>query len=70
MALAVGYWGGGSWVDYIPSHHAIILARSVLVPFDIAREGSKGGLGEDAGVLAPNVGGIALERMLSVQLPR
>jgi hypothetical protein len=41
--------GGG--VDWVPSH-AIILARSVLVPFDISREGSKVGVGEDVGVLS------------------
>jgi hypothetical protein len=40
------------------------LAPSSYPPFEIAREGSKGGVGEDVGVLAPNVGGVALERLL------
>jgi hypothetical protein len=71
MALAVGYWGydggGGSGVDYVPSH-AIILARSVLVPFDIAREGSKFGVGEDVGVLARNLGCVALRLLCNCPL--
>jgi hypothetical protein len=56
-------WWGVCGADEVPSH-SIILARSVLVPFDVASEGSKVGLGEDVGVLAPNVGGVPLERLL------
>ncbi len=34
-------------------HHAIIFARSVLEPFDVASEGSKVGVGKkDVGMLA------------------
>ncbi len=40
-------------------------SRLSLRPFDIAREGSKVGVGEDVGVQAQNVGCICLERLLS-----
>ncbi len=42
---------GGVGGDWVPSH-AIILARSVHVPFEISRGGSKVGVGEDVGVLS------------------
>ena len=47
----------------VPSY-AIILARSVSKRFDIPREGSKGGVGEDVGMLAQYIGSIGLERLL------
>ena len=56
---------GGGWVDVVPvSSHAIILARSVSKRFDIPREGSKGGVGEDVGMLVQDKGSISLERLL------
>jgi hypothetical protein len=60
--LRVKLWVG-SRVDKVPSH-PIILARSVLVPFEVSRERSKGGVGEDVGLLGQDVGGIGFERLL------
>jgi hypothetical protein len=54
----------GRKLGTVPSH-AIILARSVLIPFDVISEGSKGGVGEDVRVLAQQVGCVGFERLLS-----
>ncbi len=66
--VAVGYWGydggeEGGYSECPPT--AIILARSVLIPFNVTSEGSKSGVGEDVGVLAQQVGCVGLERVLS-----
>ncbi len=47
-------WGGGRWVDLVPSH-AIILARPLAVPFYVTSEGSKVGVGKDVGMLGQDV---------------
>jgi hypothetical protein len=48
-------------VSPLPCHHP----RSVLVPFDVASERSKVGMGEDVGMLGQDVGSIGLEGLLS-----
>ncbi len=50
-------------VDKVPSP-SIILARSVLVPFDVASEGSKVGVGKDVSMLGQDEGSIGLEGLL------
>ena len=56
-------------VQKVPGHNILVCPE--LLTFEIARKGSRVGLGEDVVQLRQNVSGIGLKRLLmSAQLPR
>ncbi len=55
-------------VQQVPSHNILVCPQ--LLTFEIARKGSRVGVGEDVVQLRQNVSGIGLKRLFAAQLPR